>query len=267
MTEGARRQCRLALTRKNTETNDELQLALFSSNDWSEESRQVKAMANSDTQPPDPGIANFRNELRSRHEDRLTNAKDQGQLTGSTNSPPIPQEQPYPFEQDLHSRYEGDLGELQELAQPLLEAFHAAHSSVQWRLQRTDEQWNAHEADRLNDLTENTKRHQEQARARHTSRLVAVDDEIDSQIQSSYNRAKEQLQEIQSQVGRKYLEVSLRSRLVYVSFLALIGIAEFPLNLKVFENFRDGVTSTMLMALSLVLAIPLASHFSGLSLK
>ena len=31
----------LALTRKNTETNDELQLALFSSNHWSEESRQV----------------------------------------------------------------------------------------------------------------------------------------------------------------------------------------------------------------------------------
>ena len=41
MTEGARRQCRLALTRKNTQTHDELQLALFSSNHWSEESRQV----------------------------------------------------------------------------------------------------------------------------------------------------------------------------------------------------------------------------------
>ena len=41
MTEGARRQCRLALTRKNTETHDEFQLALFSSNHWSEESRQV----------------------------------------------------------------------------------------------------------------------------------------------------------------------------------------------------------------------------------
>ena len=38
----ARRQCRLALTRKNTETHDELQLALFSSNHWSEESRQVR---------------------------------------------------------------------------------------------------------------------------------------------------------------------------------------------------------------------------------
>ena len=43
MTEGARRQCRLALTRKNTETHDELQLALFSSNHWFEESQQVKA--------------------------------------------------------------------------------------------------------------------------------------------------------------------------------------------------------------------------------
>ena len=42
MTEGARRHCRRALTRKNTETNDDLQLALFSSNDWSEESRQVR---------------------------------------------------------------------------------------------------------------------------------------------------------------------------------------------------------------------------------
>ena len=41
MTEGDRRQCRRALTRKNTETNDDLQLALFSSNHWSEESRQV----------------------------------------------------------------------------------------------------------------------------------------------------------------------------------------------------------------------------------
>ena len=41
MTEGARRRCRLALTRKNTETNDELQPALFSSNDWSEESQRV----------------------------------------------------------------------------------------------------------------------------------------------------------------------------------------------------------------------------------
>ena len=37
----ARRRCWLALTRKNTDTHDELQLALFSSNDWSEESRQV----------------------------------------------------------------------------------------------------------------------------------------------------------------------------------------------------------------------------------
>ena len=36
-------QCWLALTRKNTDTHDELQLALFSSNDLSEESRQVTA--------------------------------------------------------------------------------------------------------------------------------------------------------------------------------------------------------------------------------
>ena len=49
MTEGARRQCRLALTRKNTETHDELQRALFSSNHWSEESRQVTMLAHFET--------------------------------------------------------------------------------------------------------------------------------------------------------------------------------------------------------------------------
>ena len=59
-TECARQQCRLGLTRKNTETNDELQLALFSSNDWSEESRQVTRSAGSrrpcrsDCGPPAP---------------------------------------------------------------------------------------------------------------------------------------------------------------------------------------------------------------------
>ena len=41
MTAGARRQCRLALTRKNTETHEAFSPALFSSNHWSEESRQV----------------------------------------------------------------------------------------------------------------------------------------------------------------------------------------------------------------------------------
>ena len=43
MTEGARRQCRLALTRKNTETHEALSPALFSSNHGSEESRHVTA--------------------------------------------------------------------------------------------------------------------------------------------------------------------------------------------------------------------------------
>ena len=55
----ARRRCWLALTTKNTDTHDELQLALFSSNDWSEESRQVRAMptATSTASPRHPSAA------------------------------------------------------------------------------------------------------------------------------------------------------------------------------------------------------------------
>ena len=45
MTAGARRQCRLAQTRKNTETHEAFSPALFSSNHWSEESRQVRCEA------------------------------------------------------------------------------------------------------------------------------------------------------------------------------------------------------------------------------
>ncbi len=41
LTEGARRRCRLALTRKSTETNHQRQRA-FSNGHWSEESRQVR---------------------------------------------------------------------------------------------------------------------------------------------------------------------------------------------------------------------------------
>ena len=215
----------------------------------------------------DSRIASFRSELSSKHDRLIARAQEQGRVSGSTNSPPVSQEEPYPFEMELWATYEQDLGELRQLAQPLLEGYHANYSMVEQNLKRSDAQWEALAEEALKDLDHNTEVQRKRAEEHHQNRLYVIDDEIDTQIQSPFNRARERLQEESDKVGRKFLDIWLESRWLYVLFLALIGLAEFPLNLKVFENFREGVTSTMLMALSLVLAIPLASHFSGLSLK
>lgn len=215
----------------------------------------------------DPRIASFRSELSSKHDGLLADAKAQGRVSGSTNAPQVSQEEPYPFEMELRANYQQHVAELSQLAQPLLEGYHAEYSRVEQNLGRTDSEWKALEAGALADLEHNTEERRRRTKDRHTHRLDVLDDEIDTQIQSPFNLAQERLQEESKKVGRQFLDIWLKSRWFYVIVLALIGIAEFPLNLKVFENFREGVTSTMLMALSLVLAIPLAAHFSGLSLK
>jgi len=224
-------------------------------------------MSDLDINKVDARIASFRSELSSRHDGLMARAKDQGRVSGSTNAPPAAQEEPYPFEMELRANYQQHVAELGQLAQPLLEGYHAEYSRVEQSLERTDSEWKTLEAEALEALDHNSRERRERTQERHQNRLEVIDDEIDTQIQSPFNLAQERLKDESDKVGRQFLDIWLKSSWVYVLFLALIGIAEFPLNLKVFENFREGVTSTMLMALSLVLAIPLAAHFSGLSLK
>ncbi len=224
-------------------------------------------MSDLDIEKVDSRIAAFRGDLSSKHDELMARAKDQGRVSGSINAPPVSQEEPYPFEGELRAKYQQHVAELSQLAQPLLEGYHAEYSRVEQSLGRTDSEWKALEAEALEDLDHNTTERRERTNERHQHRLDVIDDEIDTQIQAPYNLAQERLKDESDKVGRQFLDIWLKSRWIYVLFLALIGIAEFPLNLKVFENFREGVTSTMLMAASLVLAIPLAAHFSGLSLK
>ena len=224
-------------------------------------------MSNLNTEKIDPRIASLRSELSSKHDSLMARAKDQGRVSGSINAPSVSQEESYPFEKELRANYQQQVAELSQLAQPLLEGYHAEHSRVEQNLGRTDSEWKALEVEALKHLDQNTEEQRGRTKARHEQRLDVIDDEIDTQIQSPFNLAQERLQEESRKVGRQFLDIWLKSGRIYVFLLVLIGIAEFPLNLKVFENFREGVTSTMLMALSLVLAIPLAAHFSGLSLK
>ena len=215
----------------------------------------------------DSRITSLRAELSSRHDALMARAKDQGRISGSINAPPVSQEEPYPFEGELWAKYQQQVAELSQLAQPLLEGYHAEHSKVEQNLGRTDSEWKALAAEVLEDLEHNTRERRERTQERHQHRLDVIDDEIDTQIQAPFNVAQERLRDESDKVGRQFLDIWFKSSWLYVLFLGLIGLAEFPLNLKVFENFREGVTSTMLMAASLVLAIPLAAHFAGLSLK
>ena len=104
----------------------------------------------------DPRIASFRSELSSKHDGLMADAKAQGRVSGSTNAPQVSQEEPYPFEMELRANYQQHVAELSQLAQPLLEGYHAEYSRVEQNLGRTDSEWKALEAGARADLEHNT---------------------------------------------------------------------------------------------------------------
>ncbi len=100
-------------------------------------------MSDLDINKVDPRIASFRGELSSKHDGLMARAKDQGRISGSINAPPVSQEEPYPFEMELRANYQQHVAELSQLAQPLLEGYHAEYSMVGQKLDRTDSEWKA----------------------------------------------------------------------------------------------------------------------------
>ena len=53
----------------------------------------------------------------------------------------------------------------------------------------------------------------------------------------------------------------------YGIFLALIGLSEYPLNAIVFADLRLNLYETLLVSATLVVAIPLTAHFTGVTWK
>ena len=238
--------------------------------------------------------------LDEQHKRRVEEAKHLGEDLGSTSQPPENQEHPPPEEKLFEAQYQTMLSEVGLRFAPEIESFHIDHRSLKETLNRPEVVWEKESADRVETADQNAKVKKETAEQdakvkkeaaeqdakvkretaeqkandkkdralkHHNGKLRILDDFIDNQIQTPYNNALGRLREARRKAGRHYLDVWLESRWVYFTFLALIGLAEFPINNVIFVVFRETVFLTMLMSGTLVLGVPIAAHFAGLALK
>lgn len=214
----------------------------------------------------EPILDQLRAELARRHEDRKSQAEEKGVSTGTQNLPAQADPIPHPYEGNLREEYQGDVEHLGSHAGHLVETLFSEYKDRAKQMEAHQE--NPAEAETtIREATEEHGKRIQRLEAERHERLQAITDYMDKQLTPPYLRARESLKRLQQKLGRDHLDITIKSTGLYILLLAVIGACEFPLNMKVFETFREGVTQTMIMAFSLVVGIPIAAHFEGLFLK
>ena len=208
----------------------------------------------------------FQGGFEDEHAKRKQRATDEGTRFGLTNSPTPDEEVPSPVESQLQNEYQKDIGALSVRFGPDLETYHVSVVNVEEQQSRSPEEWQVvrdkeakeneqRKADAMHELEEDHARNRRQLK-----------DEIDGE-QKILNLAEQKLTAEKAKCKREYPDVAFKSSKWYLGFLLAIGLSEFPMNQFVFAVAGENRILTILMALSLVVAIPLASHFGGLYLK
>ncbi len=214
----------------------------------------------------EPILEQIRAELTGRHDTRRALAEEKGVSTGTQNLPANEDPIPHPYEGTLREEYQGDVEHLGSHTGHLIETLFSQYKNKTKQLKAHLENPEAI-GTIIRDAEEEHGKRMESLEAEKEERFQTVTDYIDKQLTPPYLRARETLKRLQQKLGRDHLDITFKSVGLYFFFLAVIGACEFPLNLKVFETFREGVTQTMIMAFSLVIGIPIAAHFEGLFLK
>ena len=212
-------------------------------------------------------VGEFMAGLDGPHEERVGRARGTGDRFGGVNAPSSDQaHQPSP-EACLLQPYLQDRAALVAKFGPRLDAAYAAaaadarelgESSDEWR-QETNGQVEALERDRDGRISVEA--------TIHARELNALEGFINDQIQAPFNAVKNRLSLLQQDLSRTRPNIWLKSTRWYFALLALIGLCEAPLNAVVFEALGVDRLERYLMASMLVLAIPLAAHVVGLTLK
>jgi len=228
--------------------------------------KRASAQGVSGTSMAEPILDQLRAELARRHDARRSQAEEKGVSTGTQNLPAQADPIAHPYEGNLREEYQGDVEHLGSHAGHLIETLFSEYKNKMKQLKAHEE--NPAEVEIIiREAADEHGKRIEHLEAEREERLQAITDYMDKQLTPPYLRARESLKRLQQKLGRDHLDITFKSTKLYFVLLAVIGACEFPLNMKVFETFREGVTQTMIMAFSLVVGIPIAAHFEGLFLK
>ena len=203
--------------------------------------------------------------LNKKHQEFITKCKDFGEENGRLN---IPISQNDPFELELRGAY-----------QQLVEEFHRNQGgylndiygkNYKKALDELKERENNPKIE-IDEIDEENKSYNEKIanlkkEVEEKKRISLTRDEL-VEAEKKLDDTQEAMSELSKRIGRNQPFIKLKPYWFYVLLLGLIGFCEVPLNYQVFKSFRETPIFTLIMSGTLVLAIPLLSHFSGMFIK
>jgi hypothetical protein len=213
------------------------------------------------------GITVFREALGQRQEERLTKARQEATTQGSQGLPLNDQEQPPPYQMQLHAECRQDIALLQERFGKTVQTSYSEISDLEKKLASSSETWENQLNELLRVMGEEISDKENAAKQAHEGKKNLLVEILQNQIAAPYNQVLNKLNVLKNKLGRGSLDTWLDSPVWYFIFLALIGLSEYPLNSIVFADLLLSLYETLLLSGTLVISIPLAAHFAGVSWK
>lgn len=211
----------------------------------------------------DTTLNEIREELRQRHKDQLEVCERTGADQGKRQMPAVAYEELEPFEKGVIAQYGAQIAYLYERAEELLATI---HSDISWINKELNETVAAQLREDISNAEAEKNRRLEEEEDKHNNRVKNIhNNPFRLSARKEIERAQTEYDEELKKSGS--VKPTIGKPIWYRLLLPAIGIAEVPLNYEVFQSFGEVPLITLLMALSLVIAIPFSAHGTGKFLK
>lgn len=208
----------------------------------------------------------LKSELNYRHIQRLEDCESHGTGDGRMNLPTIDDETPVPFEFELRNQYQSDVHYIEEEMKTYLQMPHVEYMDLKSEIEKYNINPDAITQKKLDECNARENKKLDQLKENYDKKMSQLSDQNKS-FEAPFFIAKQNLKKIQNKLHRDYLIIQFKSKWLYFLLLTSLGFSEFPLNKKIFENFRDDLLIQYIMTASLAIAIPVCSHFAGIAIK
>lgn len=215
-------------------------------------------------------LSDFFSETSNRHGARLKEAKFLGRKSGLLNIPFFDDQNESPYEIGLRNSYASDISELKRIGEPQLKKLNHEIEKQNEEIQKLIQNEDDYVSELIRKANETALIAAENLQEAFDSTAAIIEEKRVSTIRK-LNETTDELHEVELKVNRKTRDIWFSNEWLYVIWMALIGIAEIPLNNSIFQDFlqesEDKVLLINFVSLTIALGIPLAAHSAGLYLK
>jgi hypothetical protein len=206
-------------------------------------------------------------DLKRKHKNILEECEDRGQKSGQMDIPKNDLDID-PFEDQIKAKYQQIIEEFHENQHGFLsEIFDKKYTVTLQELNDREEGVTIEKTELERENRYFRKKGEEIKKQYDDEKRNILNNEALKLAIRDCEESKKKMDNYSAIIGRNEPYIQFKPFWLYVIILGILGICEIPLNYQVFKYFREIPLLTLIMSCSIVFAVPLLSHFSGLFLK